>query len=294
MSVAPSPSSSRGEIILQPAYFTSSAFVHPARADVERLIQEYSQQYTSSAHSRNHPFTLFKEIWQRQGWTWIQFKVFDTRSRAAFLRVVMRLFSERIGDGETSLSRVAALFGLYTILRTQPSTSAPSLYSTTQIEVTCDVYEEILMLPNALDGEFLLPVRPHVVYVQSNLLQAQVFQILPHAEMHPLSPRALPREVVVEDIEVTPTLTAEGRKKKGRPSKRERTKKARDCLVALERWCGGGDERDEDAWSATRSRYLVEKSALLNVVGRDERWDAALRKANEVVVERMATIERVS
>lgn len=93
MSLAPSPSSSRGEIILQPAYFTSSAFVHAARADVSRLIQDYSQQYTRSAHSRNHPFTLFKEIWQTQGWTWIQFKVFDTRSRAAFLRVVMRLFS---------------------------------------------------------------------------------------------------------------------------------------------------------------------------------------------------------
>lgn len=93
MSVASSPSSSRGEIILQPAYFTSSAFVHAARADVDCLIQEYSQQYTRSAHSRIRPFTLFKEVWQRQGWTWIQFKVFDTRSRAAFLRVVMRLFS---------------------------------------------------------------------------------------------------------------------------------------------------------------------------------------------------------
>lgn len=90
MLVAPSPSSSRGEIVLQPAYFTSSAFVHAARADIDCLIQQYSQQY---AHSRNHPFTLFKEIWQRLGWTWIQFKVFDTRSRAAFLRVVMRLFS---------------------------------------------------------------------------------------------------------------------------------------------------------------------------------------------------------
>jgi hypothetical protein len=90
MSVAPSPSSSRGEVVLQPAYFTSSAFVHAARADIDCLIQQYSQQY---AHSRDHPFTLFKEVWQRQGWTWIQFKVFDTRSRAAFLRVILRLFS---------------------------------------------------------------------------------------------------------------------------------------------------------------------------------------------------------
>lgn len=147
------------------------------------------------------------------------------------------------------------------------------------------------MLPDALDGEFLLPIRPHVVYVQSNLLQAQAFQILPHAEMYALSPRALPREVVVEDADVTPTSTAQGRKKKGRPSKRERIKKTRDSLVALERWCEGGDESDGNvAPSATRDHYLMEKSALLGAVGLDERWEAELRKANEAVVERMATL----
>lgn len=88
MCLAPSPSSSRGETVLQPAYFTSSAFVRPARADVDGLVQEYSRRYARSA-----PLTLFKEVWERQGWTWIQFKVFDTRSRAAFLRVMLRLFS---------------------------------------------------------------------------------------------------------------------------------------------------------------------------------------------------------
>lgn len=87
MSLVPSPSTGRGEIILQPAYFTSSAFVEAARADVERLVQDYSRQYARTA-----PFALFKDIWQGQGWTWIQFKVFDTRSRAAFLKVMTRLF----------------------------------------------------------------------------------------------------------------------------------------------------------------------------------------------------------
>lgn len=153
MLVAPSPSSSRGEILLQPAYFTSSAFVHAARADIDCLVQQYSQQY---AHSTNRPFALFKDIWQAQGWSWIQFKVFDTRSRATFLRVVMRLFSgervcriyaspigripERVGGGETPLNRAAALFGLYTLLRTQPAISAPSLYSVAQVEVTCGTH----------------------------------------------------------------------------------------------------------------------------------------------------------
>lgn len=151
MSLAPSPSSSRGETILQPAYFTSSAFVHAARADVDALVHEYSQQYTRSA-----PFTLFKVIWQRQAWTWIQFKVFDARSRAAFLKVMMRLFlgecvrqipvcpirrvSERIGAGEPPLHRAAALFGLYTMYLTQPTTSAPSLYSAARVQVTCGMH----------------------------------------------------------------------------------------------------------------------------------------------------------
>ncbi|KAF8560219.1 hypothetical protein OG21DRAFT_1502551 [Imleria badia] len=272
MSVAPSPSSSRGEIILQPAYFTSSAFVHAARADIDCLIQRYSQQY---AHSTNRPFALFKEIWQTQGWLWIQFKVFDTRSRATFLRVVMRLFSERVGGGDTPLNRAAALFGLYTIFCTQPSTSTPSLYSAAQIEVTCDLYEEMMRLPDALDAEFLHPVRPHVIYVQSELLQAQAFQILPHTEMHPLSPRALPREVVVEEKEVATTLT----KKKGRPSRRERVKKARDSLVALDEWC------DDASGSpgGTRGRYAMEKRALVDAIGGEEGWAAASGKVMETI-----------
>lgn len=87
---ASSPSSTRGQIVLQPVYFSSSAFVLPARADVESLLREFSLQYTSSSV---RPFALFKHIWQAHGWTWIHFKVLDARSRVAFLRVMMRLFS---------------------------------------------------------------------------------------------------------------------------------------------------------------------------------------------------------
>ncbi|KAG6381037.1 hypothetical protein JVT61DRAFT_5433 [Boletus reticuloceps] len=300
MSVAPSPSSSRGEIILQPAYFTSSSFVHPARADIDSLLQLYSHQYTPTT---SHPFTLFKDIWQAQGWPWIQFKVFDARSRAAFLKVVMRLFSEHIRGGEPPLRRAAALFGLYTIFSTQPSISAPPLYSAAQIQVTWgthapqtlsprvpdvtqDLYQDIEMLPDALDAEFLRPIRPHVVYVQSKLLQAQAFHILPRAETHPLNPRALPREVVVEDAEAT-TSTAQGRKKKGRPSRRERIKKARDSLVALDGW-------REDVLgsqpSVARGRYVMAKSAFMDAIGGDAAWEGTMRDANAMVVERMETI----
>ncbi|KAG9314229.1 hypothetical protein JVU11DRAFT_5016 [Chiua virens] len=255
MSVAPSPSSSRGQVILQPAYFTSLSFVRPARADVDSLIHEYSRQYTHSDQLRSRPFSLFKEIWHSQGWTWIQFKVFDARSRATFLRVMMRLFIERISTEDSPLNRVTALFGLYTIYHTQPTISAPSLYFAAQVQVTCDQYAEILTLSDALDQKFLLPIRPHVIYVQSRLLQAQVFQVLPHAETHPLSPRALPREDVVE-------TSAEGPRKRGRPSKREKIRNAREALVALDRLYDG-DMVESAAASETRERYALASAGLL-------------------------------
>lgn len=130
------------------------------------------------------------------------------------------------------------------------------------------------MLPDALNGEFLLPVRPYVIYVQSELLQAHVFQILPHAEMHPLCPRALPREVVVEDGEVV--------RKRGRPSKREKMQKARASLVALDGWCADvvGSEASE-----TRGVYVAARTALVG----DEGW----REASGAVAARMDTIQRL-
>lgn len=95
--------------------------------------------------------------------------------------------------------------------------------------------------------------------------------------MHPLSPRVLPREVVAEDVGVT--------KKKGRPSRRERIKRARDSLVALDGWCA---EVSGSAPSGTR--YMMEKTTLVDAIGGDERWEGALGEANAVVAERMEMI----
>ncbi|KAG8219680.1 hypothetical protein J3R82DRAFT_635 [Butyriboletus roseoflavus] len=106
--------------------------------------------------------------------------------------------------------------------------------------------------------------------------------------MYPQSPRALPREVVAEDVEATLMWTVEGHKKKGRPSKRERTKKARDSAMALEGWCEGDVLGSRP--SATRERYLMERSALMDAVGRDERWETAWTRANVSVVERMGEL----
>lgn len=94
MSVAPSPSASRGEVVLQPSYFTSSLFVHPLRDDILNLIHLYHERYRQARLLPNppNPFALFKDVWGIQGWLWMHFKVFDARSRDTFLGVTARLF----------------------------------------------------------------------------------------------------------------------------------------------------------------------------------------------------------
>lgn len=164
MSTDPAPSVTRGDVTLQPSYFTSSLFVEPLREDIARLIQAYAQQYlgiltngatqgavsageincgaaqhqagqggpTTSSHpedatgvvennkptpalapspgdaeplssgiphqqptasSHIQPFTLFKQLWSSQGWSWFHLKVLDGRARESFVSVVLRLFA---------------------------------------------------------------------------------------------------------------------------------------------------------------------------------------------------------
>lgn len=45
MSTDPTPSVARGDLNLQPSYFTSSLFVNPLREDVARLVQSYAYAY---------------------------------------------------------------------------------------------------------------------------------------------------------------------------------------------------------------------------------------------------------
>jgi hypothetical protein len=89
MSLVPSPSAVRGDVTVQPTYFTSSLFVNPFRADIEQLTNLFIQEYTADV---TQPFALFKRIWQEQGWTWMHLKVFDPRTRHAYLTVACRLF----------------------------------------------------------------------------------------------------------------------------------------------------------------------------------------------------------
>ncbi|KIM88530.1 hypothetical protein PILCRDRAFT_228881 [Piloderma croceum F 1598] len=248
MSLAPSPSVSRGGITIQPSYFTSSLYIHPLRDDILHLIQVYSNHYVQTQPTQ--PFSLFKTVWNSIRWTWMHFKVFDSRARDMFLKVTMRLFlAERMVHTEYPLNRVVALFGLYTFLRTQPRTKAPSLHSVEHIEIPIDLYTSIMTLPQTLTAH-LTPLQAHAIYVLSALVKAQAFYILPASALHPFNPRELPREIFVQDgFELSTPVDEQGQelsgsaivpeipsKKKGRPTKRDKKKKALQALHQVDKW----------------------------------------------------------
>ncbi|KAH7929337.1 hypothetical protein BV22DRAFT_1192087 [Leucogyrophana mollusca] len=323
MSVAISPSSLRGQVILQPSYFTSSAYIHPARDDINTLINVYTEHYAKSHPSR--PFNLFKEIWQSQGWTWLHFKVFDARSRETFLKITMRLFSERLVPTEAPLNRAVALFGLYTFFYTQPSTSAPPLHSIAHFPISMDLYTSVLSLPDILSADFLLPLRSHVIYVLSALVKSRIFQILPTTDSNALNPRELPREIYVQDNfdtthnveQHTGQSSANLPKKKGRPTKREKIRKAKDALAALDKWIDRTTytyqpPQAADATEAiqpvtthillshppstTRNNYRTRKSDLLDAIDPlhppgGNPGQAALGRANAAVLARLKRID---
>ncbi|KAH7885928.1 hypothetical protein F5I97DRAFT_2024075 [Phlebopus sp. FC_14] len=326
MSLAPSPSAARGRVIIQPAYFTSSAFVHAVREDIDSLIQLYGASY---ANARSTPFSLFKNLWISQGWIWIHFRVFDARSRDAFFTVIMRLFSERIATTEDPFQQVIALFGLYMVYHTQPSASAPALYSIKHLQVTSDIYDAIMSLPNVLDNAYLAPLLPHAIYVLSSLLQLQFFHILPQSSTHPLSPRELPREVLVVDSAETMSATGaptpaglEPTKRKGRLSKREKITMARHSLDSLDKWLNRTESTYRPLHTSgstkptapvtthallsrspivTRDYYRAQKLQLLNGIdscyqdgattSQDNAARVALDRANHAVAARMRKID---
>ncbi|KAJ3473825.1 hypothetical protein NLI96_g12804 [Meripilus lineatus] len=272
MSITPAPTVNRGDLALQPGYFTSSLFVYPLREDISTLVQTYTLEYLKS--DKKEPFALFKRIWGQLGWTWLNLRVFDGRARERLLSVVLRLFSDRMVETENPMTRVVAMFGLYTFYFSQPSTSAPSLYSVKHLPIPMDTFQSILTLPTCLESNpDLATLRPYATHLLSTLLDSQIFHILPPSSVNPQNPTALPREIfVAEDggaleatsevafgssVEAGGSASADGNegitastststqqtdgqlrapKKKGRPTKREKAKKARGAVVSLEKW----------------------------------------------------------
>jgi hypothetical protein len=94
MKAGPSLSVKRGSTVLDPGYFTSQAYVERLRGDIVALTDEFEKQYRE-LEDKTKPFTLFKDIWQEQGWSWLHLRFTENRGRESFLKVSLRLFLGR-------------------------------------------------------------------------------------------------------------------------------------------------------------------------------------------------------
>ena len=205
-----------------------------------------------------------------------------------------------------------------------------------------DTYEELVSLPSSLTEPHLLRLRPYVVHVLTSLLDACVFEILPESSLRAQNPSVLPREVFVSEgqdgntiPQPAPTEVGEDsagpskkkpQKKKGRPSKRDKARKAKDALASLEKYVdkntvylidetlplplGPGSEPESahvvlgQAPHSSLGNYLARKNDLLAAVSGDEVGDAgasdvtqqqaALQRANEGVLERLRQIDAMA
>ncbi|KAF8898909.1 hypothetical protein BD779DRAFT_1486175 [Infundibulicybe gibba] len=288
MSLAPSPSATRGEIVLQPSYFTSSVFVNRLREDITILIQIYQDQYSQSQPTQ--PFTLFKNIWCSQGWKWLHFKVFDDRTRETFLNITLRLFLERIFQPEEPpFNQAVAVFGFYTFFYTQPDTVAPPLYTVKQLPIPIDQHTALFLFPGNLITPRLQPLQPVVSHILSVLLKDAVFFILPRSSLGAHDPRALPRELFMEQDMAGPETSL---KKKGRPTKRDKANKARTALEGLDTWTENASSRSFVGLAeTTKMNYQAQKSDLLATLGSSPAGYSAVSRASEHILDRLKVAE---
>jgi len=262
-------------------------------------------------------------------------KIFDTRTRHTYLTVACRLFIERIVEHVEPIRRLVALFGLYTFYFAQPSDSRIPLYSIRHIDIALDQYESLLEMPKTVS-----PIlAPYASQVLSALTNAKAFYILPVSKLGPYNPRMLPREVYIEEVdEMTEgtvpleserdqpvaglsstagdaVMTAKVPKKKGRPSKREMAKRAKEAISGLDRWlertdsvgrAAGGDGPEasrargqavlSQAPTVSRANYGAQKMRVLGALleREDGRGVEALERANSAVLGRLKKIDAMA
>ncbi|KAH6916883.1 hypothetical protein BKA70DRAFT_1417668 [Coprinopsis sp. MPI-PUGE-AT-0042] len=230
MALYAAPSPSHADPVIQPSFYTSSIYVDAFKADIEALVTEFHSRYI--VETSKPPFSLFKEIWHSQGWKWLHFKVLDDRSRESYLHVSFRLFLEKFNETRIPLHKAAALFGLYTFYATQPENTTPRLWNLTHIPIPSDWHNNLFALPEQLQEPTMRPLLICVLSVLEYLANKSVFLILPNSDSLSQNPRALPREIYVDQGSVGATFT----KKRGRPNKNEKTKRLKAGLAEAEDW----------------------------------------------------------
>lgn len=112
-------------------------------------------------------------------------------------------------------------------------------------------------MPDTLTKDPTLALQPYARYVLSCLLRDQVFFILPKSDLYAGNPRELPREILTEDDIVAPE------KRKGRPTRREKGKKARVAMEELDKWLGTEEAQASADVQKAVAAYEEAKAAAL-------------------------------
>ncbi|KZV76983.1 hypothetical protein PENSPDRAFT_679651 [Peniophora sp. CONT] len=332
MSVLPARSGNPGELALQPSFFTSSLFVEPLREDISSLLCAFSAALQAdsqafhpgveisaaapSAESSDvvpngqlpasvaiaEPFSLFKRLWEEQGWVMLHWKAFDSRSRHSFVRTVCRLFLERTLEGETLSVRAGALFGLYTFFCSQPESSHPPIHRVKYLDIAIDHLQALLKMPIALQSDKRYSSSALcAAHILDYLRYQNVFHVLPASTSQPYIPATLPREIFVPETE--PVGLAEesaAQKRPGRPTKKDEARKARAAMTELGRWIDktnppeGADANTSAAMAGhpndARQEYLQQKQTVIDELLSSEEGREALARAQNGTLGRLRLI----
>jgi hypothetical protein len=137
-------------------------------------------------------------------------------------------------------------------------------------------------LPEAVANTHVRDLQPYTAFILSCLWKDQVFFILPKNELGPLNPRVLPRELFAHEA---PILNPEpSQKRKGRPAGREKSKKGRAALQALDEWIAKPSTSLEND---PLYEYQADKSSMMNTLAPE----AAMDGVNTFVLERLQTAQ---
>lgn len=197
-----------------------------------------------------------------------------------------------------------------------------------------DQYELITQIPKAVSPT----LAPYASQALSALISAKAFYVLPVSQLGSYNPRVLPREVYIEDeneagqrdarlpleSELDPGFSSTQEdtmtsirvpKKKGRPSKRDMAKRAKDAIAGLDRWLdrtdsvsrvvGGGGTGPSRARghallshapTVSRANYRTQKTRVLDALleGESDEGLEALERANMTVLARLKKIDTMA
>jgi hypothetical protein len=153
-----------------------------------------------------------------------------------------------------------------------------------------DHYVSLLALPTSLISEQLLALKPPASCILQNLVQSQVFHIIPNSDLGAQNPRFLPREISVDPSD---TAGEPGKRGPGRPTRNDSAKRSINALIAVEDWMRRASASGPP--HVTLTAYQEEKSNLLKAIKETGVGDGPrmVEDANIDVLERLRQAQAV-